>query len=106
MAGIAVGWLIVEDLVMVLALVLLPTQAFVFRFPSLLMFQTVATQVDVRIQAVSYPSLRATDSQLAMKRAHRLEELDMIGKRIMTVTLWATCSAICAAGIVYLGANT
>ena len=30
----------------------------------------------------------------------------MRGERIITITVWATCSAICAAGIVYLGANT
>jgi hypothetical protein len=30
----------------------------------------------------------------------------MIGERIITVTLWSTCSAICAAGIIYGGANT
>ena len=27
-------------------------------------------------------------------------------KRIATVLVWASCSAICAGGVVYLGANT
>jgi hypothetical protein len=31
---------------------------------------------------------------------------DMRGGQIIIIITWATCSAICAAGIVYLGANT